>query len=170
VALRLLEEKLSPDTKPTEKEARVALRKVLWGVTELLFEIDKDMRKDSKDGDEWPSPLPEFGLVLTQLALAIDPAFDPKGRLAGFSRTRKINFGNSTQGSATTRAAHARRLDIAFRVRELRDAGAKAPVRQTADEFHTVSTDVSRICKALRSEVESLLDDVDDDDVIFLGR
>jgi hypothetical protein len=88
------------------------------------------------------SELPLLGLFLANLGWTIDTTSRPKEVC-----TRKINFKDTTQGSARTRAAGDRRYAIARRVRELRKVKTKGAVRITAEEFDTVPSDVSRICR-----------------------
>jgi len=127
LARRLLREPLSPNTKPTEREARAAARRVLHTIPDLLLKIDNDLR-----------------MFLIDLGFVIDPAFRP--RVLRRHHTRKVDFSDATPGSGRTRTANAKHLAIARRVRELRKAGAKAPVSTTAKEFGKVNSVVSRIC------------------------
>jgi hypothetical protein len=154
LALRLLNRPLSPDTKPTEREARAAARRVTHAITDLLFKIDDDIRGQDAIPDDRPGVSPTIDEILNELAflgtflIELGFNFDPTFRPKNLNRiyTRKVDFSDATQGSGRTRAAQARHFAIALRVRELRKAGAKAPVRTTAEEFNTVSSDVSRIC------------------------
>ena len=145
LARLLLSKPLSP---ANEKAARAAAGRVLGAITHLLFKMDNDLRgedfiPDDIKGLDLAEILGELALLsvfLADLGFNIEPTSRPKGY------TRKINFTDATQGSARTRAGNARHLAIALRVRELRKAKTKGAVRITAEEFNTVSSDVSRIC------------------------
>jgi hypothetical protein len=112
---------------------------VLHAVSGLLFEInDTLLAKDFIN----PGILFEVAVFLTELGFIIGPPPKNPSRIL----TRKIDFSDATQGSAATRAVRPKHLAIARRVHELQKAGAKAPVRTTADEFNMESSAVSRIC------------------------
>jgi hypothetical protein len=141
LARDLLHKPLSPHTEPSEKEARAAAYRVLHALEKLLFKIDNDPRGANLTDDSLARPLAMF---LVDLKFAIDPASRTKDRLR--HHTRKVNFSDATTRSGQTRAANQKHLDIARRVRELRKAGAKAPVLTTANEFKVGRETVSRIC------------------------
>jgi hypothetical protein len=104
LAKQLLREPLSPDTKPTEREAKAAARKVLHAVSELFFKINSALPDEEvfKNG----SPLlVELALFLTELGFMIGPppknprsrAHTPKCRGARTGRNPKT--GAEVQGA-----------------------------------------------------------------------
>jgi hypothetical protein len=155
-AWQLFTEPLSSKTKPTEKEARAAAREVFFDIADLLLKIDdhQELRK-ILTGDTNTRHLLILGLFLKDVARVIDQ--QP-------GATLKIKFTNTTQGSGRTRTAQAKHIAIARRVKELREAGAKAPVSQTAKEFKMASESVSKISAPLlnlKENGEYELDELD---------
>jgi hypothetical protein len=132
LAQRLLDEPLS---KPTEKEARAAARRVLEAV-----------RKDlSASWDE--SNLTTAGMItfLRCLAKAIDPDSVPK--VARRIHTRAIDFRDVTQSTKATRAAFPQQLDVAIQVYLLNKTGKKG-TSLVAKKYNIDSSEISRICAA----------------------
>jgi hypothetical protein len=129
LAQRLLDEPLS---KPTEKEARAAARRVLEAV-------GKDL---SASWDQ--SNLTTAGIItfLRCLSKAIDPDSVPK--VARRIHTRAIDFRDVTKA---TRAAFPRQLDIAIQVYLLNKTG-KNGTSLVAKKYNMDSSEISRICTA----------------------
>jgi hypothetical protein len=131
LAQRLLNESLSRDTKPTEKEARAAARRVLETIAREYY---------ARDQHSWP--LPTISTFLFSLANAIDPASVPK---ALKSWTRQIKFKDVSTGAKRTRAAFQKHFNIAREVLLLKEEG-KPGVSLVAKKYNMDSSQISRIC------------------------
>jgi hypothetical protein len=131
LAQQLLERRLTTDTKPTEREARSAARRVLKAIPNCT-----------------PSTLNKMLIFLLSLADALDPDGVSKKRAS--ASTRKIRFKNFSQGVESARAALSEHVDIALRVQQLRKAGAstRAAVSDVAEKHELSNRQVVRICKA----------------------
>lgn len=147
LAQPLLKEPLSAATKPTEKEARAAARRVLEAVSRSIRE---------EQGELFDAGVTVF---LDRLAKALDPASVPGTEKQFY--TRKADFEDASQGAGRTRAALHRRLQIAIEVHLLKNTGkkGKGAVSLVAKKYDMDSSQVSKICAApgIKQEIAAWL-------------
>ena len=127
LAQQLLLERLSSDTKPTEKEARAAARRVLQAVNKVLHVSGQ------KNGLQY---------FIFCLASVLDPASIPE--IARRAYTRKVEFTDTN-----TRAGRddlRKHIEIAMLVRGLRARGTKNAVGVAAKKYGKTERQVFRIC------------------------
>jgi hypothetical protein len=133
LAQRLLDEPLSWTTKPTEKEARAAARKVL-----------ETIAREYDAWDERSRTIPTMSIFLVSLAKAIDPASVPKTARRAYG-TRKVYFRDASQGTKAARAAFQKHFNIAREVLVLNERG-KPGTNLVAKKYGMADSAVSRIC------------------------
>jgi hypothetical protein len=137
----LFYEELSPDTKPTETQARAAALGVLGMIQGELPDADEPAVKELK-------------LFLLELAYAICPWV--KSEALNLIHTRRVDFIYTDTGTKSASAAFNKRLDVAREVHLLTKAGQYG-VKIVADREHRgVQTQTSRDCN--KPEVKKIIE------------
>ena len=131
LALRLLHEPLSSNTKPTEKEARAAARRVLEAVDKDYLSAGQDYITAGKR------------IFLHSLKNAIDPGSVPKTQRRIYSRA--VDFRDATQGVKKARAVFSKDLDIAAEV-YLRNKANQNGTSLVAKKYDKDMSEISVIC------------------------
>jgi len=132
LAQQLLDEPLSSDSRPTEKEAQAAARRVLEAVVKDLLHADC-------------GNLTTAGIIVFLLSLA--NALDPDGieEIARSVYTRKIVLVDTSKGIEKTRATLGKYFGTAAEVYLLTKAGQPG-THIVADRENMDSSEISRIC------------------------